>query len=167
MRKLLNYIIIICLSFTLFGCQKTLKGTNELIDKALEEIELPSDMNDFDISYLGLYSKDNSALIWFVVEGRDEKLYWAMECNIVGKDEYRYVRMYTSMPMAADIRFLHWKDDEYVFLVNNPNCKTMRFIDNTEIEEITIEKESVPIIYTSQVFPNKCEILDENGNIIY
>ena len=40
MRKLFNYMILICLTCTLFGCQKTLKGTDALIDKALEEIKV-------------------------------------------------------------------------------------------------------------------------------
>ena len=65
MKKLFNLVIIICLFASLCGCQKTLKGTDELIEKAKEEMPIGNAKNT-DITYAGLCAKDDSALIWFI-----------------------------------------------------------------------------------------------------
>ena len=162
MRKLFNLVIIICLFASLCGCQKTLKGTDELIEKVREEMPLA----DTDITYAGLCAKDDLALIWFVSGNEYQAHYYLpMECNIVGKNEYTFERVYNPMDRGEDIAVLQWKCG-YAFLVNNPKCKTIRISDNTGIHDIPIEKDAYPFIVYHELLPNAYEFLDENGNIL-
>lgn len=164
MRKLLNYIIIICLSFTLLGCKKTLKGTDALIDKAREESSI---VDNIEITYGGLVAIEDTALIWFV-SGNDnqEHTYLPMECNIVGKNEYTYVRTYKPMIRGNDIAISEWQNG-YSFIINNLNCKKIRIIDNSDIIDISIDKDVYPFVYHHELIPTEYEFLDENGNVIY
>lgn len=167
MKKLLSIFMITTFIFTLCGCQKTLKGTDALIEKAWEEATITK-IDGTGISYAGLCSKDDNALVWFIFEIEDQPNYYLpMECKIVGRDEYIYKRIFNAMDIGEDIAYLPWKE-ESVFIVNNPNCKAMRITDNkVGTHEISLEKDVYPFIYITELFPDEYEFLDENGNVIY
>ena len=163
MKKIINYLLITTLFVSLCGCQKTLKGTDALIEKAREEIPI-ADAENSEINYAGLCSKDDSALIWFI-SGNEYQAYTylPMECNVVGKDEYTFERTYKPMDRGEDIAVLEWKGG-YSFLINNPDCKTIRIIDNSGTHDIAIEKDVVPFVYYHALLPNEYYFLDKDGN---
>jgi len=163
MKKIINYILVIVLFITLCGCQKTLKGTDALIEKVREEMPI-ADAENTEIAYAGLCAKDDSALIWFV-SGNEylAHTYLPMECDIVGKNEYQFVRTYNPMDRGTDIAVLQWNGG-YSFIVNNLNCKTIRIIDNSGTHDIAIEKDSYPFVFFNDLLPNEYYFLDANGN---
>ena len=63
MRKKLAIIFLITMVLSLSACGKTLKGTDELIEKAREEIPI-SDSDTIDIQYAGMCGNDNRAIAW-------------------------------------------------------------------------------------------------------
>lgn len=165
MKKLLSIFMIAAYLFALCGCQETLKGTDALIEKAREEMPI-ADAENIEIAYAGLCAKDDSALIWFV-SGNEYQAhtYLPMECDIVGKNEYQFVRTYNPLKRGMDIAVLQWNGG-YSFIVNNPNCKTIRIIDNSGTHDIAIEKDAYPLVFYNDLLPNEFEyyFLDENGN---
>ena len=165
MKKLLSIFMIAAYLFALCGCRETLKGTDALIEKAREEMPI-ADAENTEIVYAGLCAKDDSALIWFV-SGNEYQAhtYLPMECDIVGKNEYQFVRTYNPMDRGMDIAVLQWNGG-YSFIVNNINCKTIRIIDNSGTHDIAIEKDAYPLVFYNDLLPNEFEyyFLDENGN---
>lgn len=166
MRKMMSILFIFILAFSFAGCQKTIKGTNELIEKAREEIPI-SDADTIEIKYAGVLGKDDAALIWFISGSEYQAHYYLpMECNVVGKDEYTFVRTYKPMERGEDIAVLEWKDG-YSFLINNPNCSTVKITDKTGTHEIAIEKDSYPYLIYNELIPSEYIFLDADGNELY
>ena len=158
MKKIFIFLMI---CFIVCGCGKTMKGTNALIEKAQEEMLV----SDVLINYAGLCAKEDDALIWFVSGNENQAhTYLPMECKIVGKDEYTFVRSYKPLDRGMDIVVLEWKGG-YAFLVNNPNCKTIRIVDNLSTKDISIDKDCYPFVYYyHDLIPLEYQFLDENGN---
>ena len=65
MKRIIASILVLSMAFSLCGCQKTLKGTDDLIEKAREIIPV-ADAENIEITYAGLIGDDENALIWFV-----------------------------------------------------------------------------------------------------
>ena len=65
MKKSCALLLVICLFFSLSGCQKVLRGTDDLIEKAREIIPV-ADAENIEITYAGLIGDDEDALICFV-----------------------------------------------------------------------------------------------------
>ena len=64
--KRITCILLTCiLCFSISGCTKTYKGTDELIEKAREEIPV-SDADTIDMQYGGMCTVDDTALVWFI-----------------------------------------------------------------------------------------------------
>ena len=157
MKKIFIFLIV-CL--ILCGCGKTMKGTNALIEKAQEEMLV----SDVLINYAGLCAKEDDALIWFVSGNENQAhTYLPMECKIVGKNEYAFERVFKPLERGMDIVVLEWKDG-VSFLVNNPNCKIIRIVDNFGKKDIVIEKDSYPFVYYHECIPLEYEFLDIEGN---
>jgi len=162
MKKLLSIFVIAAYLFVLCGCQETLKGTDALIEKVREEMPIANEEN-MEISYAGLVAIEDTALIWFV-SGNDYQAhtYLPMECNIVGKDEYTYVRTYKPVNRGNDIVILEWQGG-YSFLINNIDCKTIRIIDDNGTHDISIEKETYPFVFHHDMIPHEYYFFDVNG----
>ena len=118
MKKAVAPLLVICLLFSLSGCQKIMNGTDDLIEKAREIIPV-ADAENIEITYAGLIGDDEDALIWFV-SGNEYKAhyYLPMECKIVGKDAYTFVHKHKPIDRGTDIVALQWNGG-YAFLVNN------------------------------------------------
>ena len=68
--KRITCILLTCiLCFSISGCTKTYKGTDELIEKAREEIPV-SDADTIDMQYGGMCTVDDTALVWFISGNR-------------------------------------------------------------------------------------------------
>lgn len=162
MRKLFAVCLVLACVFGISSCQKTLKGTDALIEKAREEIAV-ADAENIDIAYAGMCSKDDLALIWFISGNEHQAHYYLpMECTIVGDNEYIFERICNPMERGMDIAVLQWQGG-YSFLVNNPNCETIRITDNTGTKDISIEKDVYPFIYYSNLLPSEYVFLDAEG----
>lgn len=157
--------MIVAYLFALCGCQETLKGTDALIEKAREEMPI-ADAENIEITYAGLCAKDDSVLVWFVSGNENQgHTYLPMECYIVGRNEYQFVRTYNPMDRGLDIAVLQWKGG-YSFIINNTNCKTVRIIDNSGTHDVAIEKDAYPFVFYNDLPPNEYYFLDANGNEI-
>lgn len=164
------FLLFLCLTivFSLVGCQKTLKGTDELIEKAREELPV-SDADTIDVQFAGMCAEDDKALMWFISGNEYQNHYYLpMECNIVGENEYTFGRTFNVvMDRGDDIRVLEWQGG-YCFLVNNPNCRTIKITGNVggigNATEVVIEKDAYPYLYYYGLLPTEYIFLDSEGN---
>lgn len=166
MKKILTILCFVIIAASFSACSGTMKGADQLIKKAREEIPV-SESGTIDIEYAGAYTKDKAALLWFISGNEYQAHYYLpMECEIVGEDEYKFVHSYKPIQRSADIAALQWKDG-YCFLVNNPSCTAIQLTDsegNTEI--IEIGKGAYPFIYGYEGIPAEYLFLDANGDSI-
>ena len=147
------------------GSGKTYKGTDALIAKAREELPI-SDADTIELQYAGLCGKDDEALIWFVSGSEYQAHYYLpIGFNVVGKDEYTFIRSFKPMEPAMDIAVLQWKDG-YSFIINNPKCAAIKITDNSGTREHTIEKPAYPYVFYTDLIPSEYVFLDKNGNKI-
>ena len=134
-----------------------------MIEKAREEIPV-SDADTIEMQYAGLCGNDDTVLIWFISGNEYQKHYYLpMECNVVGKDEYTFVRTFKPMERGEDIVVLQWKSG-YCFLINNTDCSTVEITDNSGTREIDIEKDTYPYIVFNELVPTEYLFLDADGN---
>lgn len=163
MKKAIIALLFIVLLASLTGCQKTLRGTDALIERAREELS-SADADTIELQYAGLCSRDDDALIWFI-SGNEYQAhtYLPMECAIVGENEYTYTHTYSPMERGMDIAVVEWKGG-YCFLVNNEKCCTIRITDNTGTRDENIEKDAYPYIFYNNLIPSEYLFLDAEGN---
>ena len=165
MKRIIASILALSMAIAMCGCQKTLKGTDALIEKAREEIPV-ADAENIDIAYAGLCGKEDSALIWFVSGNEYQAHYYLpMECKIVGKDAYTFVHEHKPIDRGTDIVALQWNGG-YAFLVNNPKCTTIRIIDITGTHDISIKEGTYPFVYYNELLPSEYYFLDAEGKEI-
>lgn len=166
-RKFFILFLCLVLTLSLVGCQKTIKGTDELIEKAREELPI-SDADSIEVQYAGMCAEGDKALIWFISGNEYQKHYYLpMECEIVGEDEYTFTHTYKPMDRADDIAVLEWQGG-YCFLVNNPICHTIKITGNVggvgNTTDVTIEKDAYPYLYYYELLPTEYIFLDADGN---
>ena len=107
MKRIICIILACLLCFSLAGCAKTYKDTDELIQKAREEIPV-SDADTIDMQYGGMCVKDDMALVWFISGNKEQTHYYLpMEVKIKGESEYAYVRTYKPMSDLTDTAVLN------------------------------------------------------------
>ena len=139
--KRITCILLTCiLCFSISGCTKTYKGTDELIEKAREEIPV-SDADTIDMQYGGMCTVDDTALVWFI----------------------SYVRTYKPMSPFMDIAVLNWNRG-YAFIVNNPNCVSVKITDEAGTHEEMIEKDAYPYVFYCSSVPSEYVFIDAEGN---
>lgn len=94
MKKAILPGLICLLAFLLVGRQETLKDTDELIEKAREEIPL-AHAEEMEIRYAWVSSKEDSALIWFISGNEYQAHYYLpMECTLRDENEYKFERVH-------------------------------------------------------------------------
>lgn len=163
MKKAFALLLVICLLFSLSGCQKVMKGTDDLIEKAREIIPV-ADAENIEITYAGLIGDDEDALICFVSGNEYQAHYYLpMECKIVGKDAYTFVHEHKPIDRGTDIVALLWNNG-YAFLVNNPKCTTIRITDILGTRDISIKEGAYPFVYYNELLPSDYYFLDAEGN---
>lgn len=165
MRRTSAFLLVLCLVLPLAGCARVMHGTDALIAKAREEMPI-ADAGNADIAYAGLIGSGEYALIWFISgNAYQDHFYLPMECRIVGRDAYTFVHSYKAYDRGRDIAALPWRGG-YAFLVNNPNCKTIRLTDGNGTRDIRIEKDAYPFLYYSEQIPSEYCFLDGEGKQI-
>ena len=133
---------------SLSACGKTLKGTDGLIEKAREEIPI-SDSDTIDLQYAGMCGNDNRAIAWFISGNEYQKNYYLPMEVEVKEDaaEYTFIRTYKPIDdRIGDIAYIQWGDG-YAFIVNNTNCKSVRFTSGNEVYEEVIPDDTYPYVF--------------------
>ena len=123
MRKKLAIIFLITMVLSLSACGKTLKGTDELIE--------------------------NRAIAWFISGNEYQKHYYLpMEVEVKeNATEYTFIRTHKPIDdRIGDIAYIQWGDG-YAFIVNNTNCKTVRFTTGNEVYEEVIPDDTYPYVF--------------------
>lgn len=158
-------LLLLLIAWLLFPREKIYRGTDALIEKAREIIPI-SDADTTEIAYAGLCTKDDKALVWFISgnEGQDH-YYLPIEFTIVGKDAYTYVHAYRSLERGPDIAVLLWQRG-YAFLINNPDCRTIKIIDEGETILEEIKPDCYPYVFYYDDVPSEYYFLDSEGNEI-
>lgn len=169
MKREIAVFLIITMVLSLSACGKTLKGTDGLIEKAREEIPI-SDSDTIDLQYAGMCGNDNRAIAWFISGNEYQKHYYLPMEVEVKEDaaEYTFVRTYKPIDdRIGDIAYIQWGDG-YAFIVNNTNCKSVRFTSGSEVYEEVIPDDTYPYVFfylsdhTNSTL--QFEFLDAEGN---
>lgn len=135
-----------------------------LIRKAGEELRV-SDAEGEEVNYAGMCVSGNDALLWFFSGNEhQEHVYLAMECQVMGEDQYVFVRIYQPLERGKDLCVVEWKDG-YSYCVNNPLCKKIKITDGAEDYEIPIE-ERIPCVLYEERIPDEYVFLDEEGKTL-
>ncbi len=135
-------IIVAAIGIFIYNNSQVLNGTQEMIDKAREIIPI-TEADTADISYVGMVGVGDEVMMWFISTDEHQDMYYLpMECRYVGNraSSYKYVDSHKPDEVVDDIAQIHWKD-MYLFLVNNPDCKTVKITyngDETTAEEIEV-----------------------------
>lgn len=165
-KKISLWGSMILLYVLVAGCTPVLRGTDALLSKAREVIPI-SDADTIEIQYAGLCAVEEDVLCWFISGNAYQSHYYLpMECRQVGEDAYTYTRIYRSYDRGEDIAVLQWKA-RYVFLVNNPACRTIRVTSGAgKVTEISIERDAYPYITSVSIPIAEYVFLDADGNEI-
>ncbi len=154
----------LCPIFLLCGCAKQYHGIDELTAKARKELPI-SDAAAVDLQYAGMCTADDKALVWFILGNEyQEHYYLPMEVKITGTDQYSFVQTYKPIiDQAQDIAVLNWNRG-FAFVINNPNCVSVKITDENGTHEETIDSESYPYVFYEPMIPSEYLFLDSDGN---
>lgn len=170
MKKAFSLLLCLALTLSLVGCAKVYEGTDELIEKAREEIPI-SEAATTDIQFAGGYVQNKKALFWFISGNEHQAHYYLpMEVEIKEENQFTFVRTYEPLDGSPkDIAVLLW-NNSYVFLINNPACTAIRITDENGIYEEAIEAGTYPYSFScsskSEFSPMSAKyvFLDADGN---
>ena len=166
MKRIISVLLLALLCFSLAGCAKIYHGTDELMEKARQEIPV-SDANTIAMQYAGMCGEDNKAVAWFISGNEYQAHYYLpMEIEIKGNGaNYTFVHTYKPMTdRCADVAVVNWHQG-YAFLINNPKVSTVQItLQSGEVIEEVV-RENPYAFYVSSV-PSEYAFLDAEGNEI-
>lgn len=167
MKKTLSAVLVLFFLLSLTGCQKKIEGTDGLIEKAREVIPI-ADSDIIEMQYVGMHTKGNVMLAWFISGNEYQAHYYLpMECEVVGEDEYVFNRIYDPLSRGGEDDYVLQWEGGYSFIVNNPKCRTLKITDSNSTKEINIDENAYPFIYYNELLPTAYAFLDAQGNKLY
>lgn len=167
MKKTLSAVLVLFFLLSLTGCQKKIEGTDGLIEKAREVIPV-ADSDIIEMQYVGMHTKGNMMLAWFISGNEYQAHYYLpMECEVVGEDEYVFNRIYDPLSRGGEDDYVLQWEGGYSFIVNNPKCRTLKITDSNSTKEINIDENAYPFIYYNELLPTAYAFLDAQGNKLY
>lgn len=167
MKKTLSAVLVLFFLLSLTGCQKKIEGTDGLIEKAREVIPV-ADSDTIEMQYVGMHTKGNVMLAWFISGNEYQAHYYLpMECEVVGEDEYVFNRIYDPLSRGGEDDYVLQWEGGYSFIVNNPKCRTLKITDSNSTKEINIDENAYPFIYYNELLPTAYAFLDAQGNKLY
>lgn len=167
MKKTLSAVLVLFFLLSLTGCQKKIEGTDGLIEKAREVIPV-ADSDIIEMQYVGMHTKGNVMLAWFISGNEYQAHYYLpMECEVVGEDEYVFNRIYDPLSRGGEDDYVLQWEGGYSFIVNNPKCRTLKITDSNSTKEINIDENAYPFIYYNELLPTAYAFLDAQGNKLY
>ena len=167
MKRRLNIVFLALVCFCLAGCAKTYHGTDELMEKARQEMPL-SDSDTIEMQYAGMCGEGNRALAWYI-SGNEEQAhcYLPMEIRIRGNGA-NYVFVQTYKPMTdrcEDVAIVNWHEG-YAFLINNPTVATVHMtLQNGEVTEESVRE--IPYAFYIPSALSEYTFLDAEGNEVH
>lgn len=165
--RVLILMLSCMMAFSLAGCSKKLKSTEDLIAKARKEITV-ANADTIEVELAAKCTKNEEALMWFIT-GNEYQMhrYFPMVFEIVGEDEYVFEGRHNALERGQDIYVYNWGDG-YSFLVNNPNCKKIQITGNVgglgAVTEVEIGEGEYPFHYYYELLPQDYIFLDAEGN---
>ena len=167
MKKTLSAVLVLFFLLSLSGCQKKIEGTDGLIEKAREVIPV-ADSDIIEMQYVGMHTKGNVMLAWFISGNEYQAHYYLpMECEVVGEDEYVFNRIHDPLSRGGEDDYVLQWEGGYSFIVNNPKCRTLKITDSNSTKEINIDENAYPFIYYNELLPTAYAFLDAQGNKLY
>lgn len=167
MKKTLSAVLVLFFLLSLTGCQKKIEGTDGLIEKAREVIPV-ADSDIIEMQYVGMHTKGNVMLAWFISGNEYQAHYYLpMECEVIGEDEYVFNRIYDPLSRGGEDDYVLQWEGGYSFIVNNPKCRTLKITDSNSTKEINIDENAYPFIYYNELLPTAYAFLDAQGNKLY
>lgn len=167
MKKIVCFLILCALCFSLAGCARVYHGTDELIEKARKEIPI-SQADTTEIRFAGMCGKGDKAIAWFV-SGNEFQAHTYLPMEIEIKDhaaEYTFVRTYKPAIRGTDLAVLLWEGG-YCFLINDPRCVEVEIYDNDGSQHhVPIEKNAYPYVFYWESIPSEYGFIDEAGSCI-
>lgn len=162
MKKLIALVLALTLMFSMVGCSKIV-GNEGLIAKARKEINI-ANADSIELVIAGASVIENQHLFWFV-SGNEYQAhrYFPMEFTALDDNEYKFVKEYSAVERGPDIFVVIWGNG-YSFIVNNPECQSIRILGYTGEEQIPVEE--IPFVYYYNGIPGAYTFLDKNGNEI-
>lgn len=164
MKRILRIVAACLLCFGLAACTKTYHGTDELMEKAREELPV-AEADTIDMQYAGMCGADGKAIAWFISGNENQAHYYLpMEVEIKGDGtEYTFVHTYKPMDRAKDVAVVNWNRG-YAFLINNPEVAAVRMtLPNGEVMEETVPEETIPYPFCVSFLPTEYVFLDAEG----
>ena len=163
MRRLMIGALLLTLLLACTGCSETMRTTQDLVDKAREEIPI-ADAQTTDLAYGGVQTMGERSLHWFISgKAYQAHYYLPMECESPQEGTYRFVRTYKPVTCAKDIALARWNEG-YSFLVNNPDCAALRLTgQDGEMTEISLQGQELPFLYFYEGTPAQYLFLDGQG----
>ena len=166
MKRIIGIVAACLLCLSLASCAKTYKGTDELMEKAREEIPV-SDSDTIDMQYAGMCKADDKAIVWFISGNEYQAHYYLpMEVKIKGDGtDYVFVQTYKPiMDICSNVAIVNWNRG-YAFLINNPDVATVQMTFETgETTEEVIPSDRIPYTFYISSIPTKYVFLDAKGN---
>lgn len=166
MKRIIGIVVVclLCLSFA--SCAKTYRGTDELMEKAREEIPV-SGSDTIDMQYAGMCKVDDKAIVWFISGNEYQAHYYLpMEVKIKGEgSDYVFVQTYKPITdVCSDVAIVNWNRG-YAFLINNPDVSKVQMTFETgKTTEEVIQDGRIPYTFYTSTIPTKYVFLDANGN---
>lgn len=166
MKRIISIIILCLFCFSLAGCAKTYKGTDELIEKARKEIPI-SDADTIDMQYAGMCGVDNKAIAWFI-SGNEYQAHYYLPMEVeIKKNGAEYTFVHTYKPMmdrAGDVAIVNWHRG-YAFIINNPEVAIVRMtLENGEVIEELIQNDAIPYTFYVPSIPSEYVLLNTERN---
>lgn len=167
MKKLTVFILSIVLMFSFSACGNTLKGEEDIIEKARKEVPL-ADADNIEMKIIGTHNLGDKYLFWLMTGNEyQSNSYFVMETDLKGENKYEFVKLYDTLDRGMDIRTLYYTcmgenalDTYYLFMVNNDDC--VKMVLNGEVIDI----DSHPFVYRYKEFEGEYIFLDKDGNEI-
>ncbi len=163
-------IILSVAGIFIYSNSQILNGTDDMINKARGIIPLEQ-ADTADISYVGMIGTGDEVVAWFVCENEHkERYYLPMECRYVGNNSsrYKYVSSHEPTEIVEDIVQIEW-NGMYQFLVNNPECETIKFTYNevgAKDDELTVNGYPSLVEHTPKYDSYEYVFLNESGEEI-
>lgn len=156
-------LVSILLFFSTFHLVKT---KDDVMDVLRQELQL-TENNDVTISYLGEYSLDEDSLFWFLIQNQSYTLYRAVECHPLIGGWSHVAHIYDPMTYASDIVHVIWKGED-IILMNNPDCQSLVYKDDSGRVVTTTEFSSseLPYVFLHKPLNGTSDFLDYEGNKI-
>ena len=166
MRPLKLLFPILCAAAVLLGgCSAGGMSESALLERVREELTI-YDAETVELRNAGAVKTDGKALFWFVTGNENQAhTYLAVECEVVGEEQYRFVKSYESMDRGEEIGVVNWNGG-YCFYNNNPDCRALWYSEPTadgEGKETTVPFVDETIIYLPFI-PSEYEFLDTSND---